>query len=577
MGAKKKSSYDSCLSSMGTEFVETPSMEQQFHDYSFNDFTPMGFSPGRFLSSPEQNPRRGGENQFNSETLGYDGSPFDQFQSHPSALSDPQGLLNSLAFLEQKIHQLQGVVQSIIRGRNDLDWSDEMSVQKQVVTAELTSIIIQLMSTAGNLLPLTQKSQPSVAPAAMNPYVSNTSASTSMGTSNLKKGGSGSRSDDKIDWSNVNQPEFSCNPFGSQIASVTAPNNGKPIKEVESGVNFNREKKYSNQSESLLSNVQERIEEIVDVKEVDPMGYVRGEGSHYNDQSVDDRNYYDDIKEDDDDGDGDNLPPDSYELVELEKEEILAPNTHFCLICGKGFKRDANLRMHMRGHGDEYKTPAALTKPNKEQSTEPMIVKKYSCPFVGCKRNKSHKKFQPLKTFLCMKNHYKRSHCDKSYTCSRCHNKKFSVLADLKTHEKHCGRDKWQCSCGTTFSRKDKLFGHVALFQGHMPALPLNEMKGSQALNEGEHALVSGQRGFCDIYSSSSNFKDGGGNEISDAIMGRSARDDISFGGEDNWHDANPMNPSVLEISDSLFSFPPFSTGNNLMLQGRGNSSSDGF
>ncbi|XP_028102610.1 protein SENSITIVE TO PROTON RHIZOTOXICITY 1-like [Camellia sinensis] len=32
---------------------------------------------------------------------------------------------------------------------------------------------------------------------------------------------------------------------------------------------------------------------------------------------------------------------------------------YFCMICGKGFKRDANLRMHMRGHGDEYKTPAA--------------------------------------------------------------------------------------------------------------------------------------------------------------------------------------------------------------------------
>ncbi|KAL0360118.1 UNVERIFIED_CONTAM: protein SENSITIVE TO PROTON RHIZOTOXICITY 1 [Sesamum radiatum] len=50
---------------------------------------------------------------------------------------------------------------------------------------------------------------------------------------------------------------------------------------------------------------------------------------------------------------------------------------------------------------------------------------------------------------------------------------------DLKTHEKHCGRDKWLCSCGTTFSRKDKLFGHIALFQGHTPAIPIEESKGS--------------------------------------------------------------------------------------------------
>ncbi|GAA0163809.1 hypothetical protein LIER_19587 [Lithospermum erythrorhizon] len=76
-----------------------------------------------------------------------------------------------------------------------------------------------------------------------------------------------------------------------------------------------------------------------------------------------------------------------------------------------------------------------------------------------------------------VKNHYKRTHCEKSYTCSRCNTKKFSVIADLKTHEKHCGRDKWLCSCGTTFSRKDKLFGHLSLFQGHTPAIPHEETK----------------------------------------------------------------------------------------------------
>jgi hypothetical protein len=48
-------------------------------------------------------------------------------------------------------------------------------------------------------------------------------------------------------------------------------------------------------------------------------------------------------------------------------------------------------------------------------------------------------------------------------------------MADLKTHEKHCGQVKWLCSCGTTFSRKDKLFAHVGLFKGHTPLLPADE------------------------------------------------------------------------------------------------------
>jgi len=99
------------------------------------------------------------------------------------------------------------------------------------------------------------------------------------------------------------------------------------------------------------------------------------------------------------------------------------------------------------------------------------LPRKYSCPQEGCRWNKKHAKFQPLKSMICVKNHYKRSHCPKMYVCKRCNRKNFSVLSDLRTHEKHCGDLRWQCSCGTTFSRKDKLMGHVALFVGHTPAI----------------------------------------------------------------------------------------------------------
>ncbi|XP_022755902.1 protein SENSITIVE TO PROTON RHIZOTOXICITY 2-like [Durio zibethinus] len=166
------------------------------------------------------------------------------------------------------------------------------------------------------------------------------------------------------------------------------------------------------------------------------------------------------------------------DIIELNAADLLAKYTHYCQVCGKGFKRDANLRMHMRAHGDQYKTTAALINPMKNHEGNTAIAnystelpKKYSCPHEGCRWNQKHAKFQPLKSMICVKNHYKRSHCPKMYVCKRCNRKQFSVLSDLRTHEKHCGDLKWQCSCGTTFSRKDKLMGHVALFVGHSPVL----------------------------------------------------------------------------------------------------------
>ncbi|XP_047326922.1 protein SENSITIVE TO PROTON RHIZOTOXICITY 1-like [Impatiens glandulifera] len=179
----------------------------------------------------------------------------------------------------------------------------------------------------------------------------------------------------------------------------------------------------------------------------------------------------------------DDVSDDDMEIIELDAVELLAEHIHFCEICGKGFKRDANLRMHMRAHGNQFKTAEALAKPDK---ISPSIAyssavgkrkTRFSCPYVGCNRNKKHKKFRPLKSVICVKNHFKRSHCPKMYSCNRCNKKSFSVLADLKSHLKHCGESRWRCSCGTTFSRKDKLFGHMALFEGHMPAVMEDDEK----------------------------------------------------------------------------------------------------
>ncbi|XP_059624255.1 protein SENSITIVE TO PROTON RHIZOTOXICITY 1-like [Cornus florida] len=174
--------------------------------------------------------------------------------------------------------------------------------------------------------------------------------------------------------------------------------------------------------------------------------------------------------------DEDMIGSEDWEIIELDAVELLAEHIHFCDICGKGFKRDANLRMHMRAHGNEFKTPAALAKPERSAAeSRRRRTTRFSCPYLGCNRNKSHKKFRPLKSAICVKNHFKRSHCPKIYSCNECNKKSFSVVADLKSHLKHCGKSKWRCSCGTSFSRKDKLFGHMALFEGHMPAVVPDE------------------------------------------------------------------------------------------------------
>uniref|UniRef100_A0A0E0REC8 C2H2-type domain-containing protein n=1 Tax=Oryza rufipogon TaxID=4529 RepID=A0A0E0REC8_ORYRU len=320
----------------------------------------------------------------------------------------PDTMLDNLTFIEEKIRQVKDVIRSMAGSRASS--SSAATPEQQLVNADLTCLIVQLISTAGSLLPslknssfLSRTTPPPAAAAGAAQAVSLAAGESSSSARNNET----NREDEEEQMGSPDYDEL-----------FKGWTNGGAMDEFV-GAAGDEQDARENPAAAAAAEEEEK-----------------------------------------------------YEVLQLEEDEILAPHTHFCGICGKGFKRDANLRMHMRGHGDEYKSAAALAKPPPPPEGEEQPERRYSCPHAGCKRNRMHASFQPLKTILCVKNHYKRSHCEKRHVCGRCGAKRFSVMADLKTHEKHCGRDRWLCSCGTTFSRKDKLFAHVALFQGHAPALP---------------------------------------------------------------------------------------------------------
>ncbi|KAJ1394067.1 Zinc finger protein STOP1 like [Sesbania bispinosa] len=120
----------------------------------------------------------------------------------------------------------------------------------------------------------------------------------------------------------------------------------------------------------------------------------------------------------------------------------------------------------MRAHENQFKTPAG--------SVGAAVV-------IGgwwCQRMPSHHDAVLLLV--------RRSHCPKMYSCNRCHKKNFSVLSDLKSHMRHCGESKW------------KLFEHIALFEGHMPALALDEEeKGKQMVMVEESEDPKSELGSC--------------------------------------------------------------------------------
>lgn len=91
------------------------------------------------------------------------------------------------------------------------------------------------------------------------------------------------------------------------------------------------------------------------------------------------------------------------EIIQINEDDILAEHVCFCKVYGKGFRQDGNVCIHMGSHENQYKTLEEL------KSNRPKATKSYfSCPIEDCKLKWGHHNFKPLKSMVCLRNHYKK-------------------------------------------------------------------------------------------------------------------------------------------------------------------------
>uniref|UniRef100_A0A1D1XKK7 Zinc finger protein MAGPIE n=1 Tax=Anthurium amnicola TaxID=1678845 RepID=A0A1D1XKK7_9ARAE len=121
------------------------------------------------------------------------------------------------------------------------------------------------------------------------------------------------------------------------------------------------------------------------------------------------------------------MPDPDAEVVALSPETLVATNRFVCEICGKGFRRDQNLRLHRREHNLPWNLRGS--------SGERPRKRVYVCPVPTCVY---HHPARALGDLTGIKKHFFRKHgVEKKYGCDSC-SKKYAVLSDWQAHVRMC-------------------------------------------------------------------------------------------------------------------------------------------
>ncbi|CAA7404264.1 unnamed protein product [Spirodela intermedia] len=135
------------------------------------------------------------------------------------------------------------------------------------------------------------------------------------------------------------------------------------------------------------------------------------------------------------------MPDPNAEVIALSPKTLMTTNRFVCEICNKGFQRDQNLQLHLRGHNLPWKL--------RQRSGKEVRKRVYVCPEPSCVH---HDPSRALGDLTGIKKHFCRKHGEKKFECEKC-SKKYAVQSDWKAHAKTCGTREYRCDCGTLFSR----------------------------------------------------------------------------------------------------------------------------